>query len=790
MEHIKRYDASRFTDEDFRIARDSWRIDLCGDMNSNSLSVRGMRELLRMRDEDSEDLRRQMNRESEAPILFGSDAPAASGELKLQYDRVLRMALPYGTVGCRGYRSSELLSDVIFALDWLHDNMYGENVLTDTSFRSWKLFDWWDWYVGAACPLMDILMIIEDGISEALTEKYIKPVAFLRHRMRTAPTAAEAMSRIVTLTPLALITNDRDLLQTLFEECEMLLEEYDEGDNMRRDFCCMTHGMPYNIAYGVINLSRIGKVVQILSRSPLSYPLKNKRNLMGMMRYTFVPIMYRGRTLAPMNGRAMQYDNSAASVLRDAHYLFGIFGEDFDRELCEIIHSHSTDDVKRQLISTFDVGTTLEEYRKINSIPGTRFAEAPKSHIYSYARYYDALSNKKYHAKPKDMAYMWYSGDICVQHKQGCMVGLRMPSSRSYGYECMNGDNGDGWYTGEGALYLYTPTGEDEYSPKWWSYADKHLIPGTTVDDRAREIMFFNKAWKCSRDFVGGVSLDGQFVTAAMDYEAFHNEVDEGRADNGYGRSLPVYHCTLTAQKSWFFFDRAIVATGTCISAHDGYSVRTVIENRMLGDEDYVIIDGNKIDYKSGEFTLDNAERVYIPCSGGYFFPNKCRLAVRFYENEGVRFVSIWIDHGIDPQNENYEYILLPNASIAEFEIYDVDDIEVLRNDGQIQAASEMSSGLCGVIFREKASFKEIHAEQPMIIMLRKDKSDNIVSLNTCDPTQKLESFAFSIDNCSKLASADNCISIVNNGAQTQFTVTCDSARGRGYYAKNVKQTS
>jgi hypothetical protein len=254
----KIYDTSLFTSADFKAARESWRYDLCGDEKNNSLSIKGMAELLRMRDEDSESLRREMNRGADIPILFGDNAPTASGELKLQYDRVLRMALPFGTVGCRGYGSAELLDDILYALDWLYDNMYGENLITDTSFRSWKEFDWWDWYVGAACPLMDILMIIEDHISPALTAKYITPVAFLSDKMRTAPNAAEAMSRIVTLTPLALITEDRVMLQTLFNECEMLLEAHDSGDNMRRDFCCMTHGLPYNVTYGLINLSRIG----------------------------------------------------------------------------------------------------------------------------------------------------------------------------------------------------------------------------------------------------------------------------------------------------------------------------------------------------------------------------------------------------------------------------------------------------------------------------------------------------------------------------------------------------
>ncbi len=779
----KIYDTTEFTSADFKAARDSWRYDLCGDKNNNSTSVKGMDELLRMRDEDSESLRREMNRGNNIPILFGDKAPIASGELKLQYDRVLRMTLPYGTVGCRGYRSAELLNDILFALDWLYNNMYGEKIVTDSLFRSWKDYDWWDWYVGAACPIMDILIIIENSISPDLTAKYITPVAFLSDKMRTAPTAAEAMSRIVTLTPLALITEDRDLLGKLFEECEMLLEAHDSGDNMRRDFCCMTHGLPYNVAYGLINLSRIGKVAQILSRSPLAYPLKNLDNLKGMLRYTFAPVMYRGRTLAPMNGRAMQYDNCAASILREVHYLYGLFSEDFDREISELIRRNDSPEVREQLISSYDSGTTLEKYRKINSIPDTRAAECPKTNICAYAKFYDALNNEKYAVNSPDYAYMWYSGDICVQHRHNSMIGLRMPSRRSIAYECMNGDNGDGWYTGDGALYLYTPTGFDEFSPKWWQGADKTMIPGTTVEDREREIMFFNCGWRPNRDFVGGVCLDGKYLAASMDYESFHNERDEGRPDTGAGRSLPVYHCTLTANKSWFFFDRAILCLGSDITANDGYTVRTIIENRALSGDEFIIADGKRIDFADGEISL-TAQRIFIPHTGGFIFPDSDSIKVKFYENSGRRYVSLYLDHGKHPEGEKYSYILLPNATENETLSYYSNDIEILQNDGKKQAAKEKSSGLCGIVFREAGELCDIIADQGMIAMFKKNNDGTISDLTVCDPTQRLQSFSFKVKNRFSLTSADPSVATMQNGNTTEVTVNCDSARGRTFTLK------
>ena len=120
---MRKYDTEKFTPSDFKLARDSWRRDLCGDAETNDVSIPGIDNILLMYDLDSEKFREDMNRDDGAPLLFGDHTPEISGELKIQYDAIFRMALPYGTVGCRGYKSRELLSDILFALDWMYDNM-------------------------------------------------------------------------------------------------------------------------------------------------------------------------------------------------------------------------------------------------------------------------------------------------------------------------------------------------------------------------------------------------------------------------------------------------------------------------------------------------------------------------------------------------------------------------------------------------------------------------------------------------------------------------------------------
>jgi hyaluronate lyase len=259
---------------------------------------------------------------------------------------------------------------------------------------------------------------------------------------------------------------------------------------------------------------------------------------------------------------------------------------------------------------------------------------------------------------------------------------------------------------------------------------------------------------------VGGVCLDGEFLTASMDHESFHNEHDEGRPDTGAGRSLPIYNCTLTSYKSWFFFDKAILCLGCEITANDGYAVRTVVENRALEGDEFIVADGRVIEFEEGEISL-SAKRIFIPHTGGFIFPEGGDLKVRFYENCGVRYVALWLDHGVDPKGEKYAYILLPNASAAEVADYVVSDIEILRNDSEIQSACERSSGLCGIVFRKSGEMRGITADHGMIAMMR-EKNGKIRSLTVCDPTQLRTYISFSV-----------------NGKAIR--IETDGARGKGY---------
>jgi hyaluronate lyase len=244
---------------------------------------------------------------------------------------------------------------------------------------------------------------------------------------------------------------------------------------------------------------------------------------------------------------------------------------------------------------------------------------------------------------------------------------------------------------------------------------------------------------------------------------------------------LPIHISTLTSKKSYFLFDKAAVFIGCDVNANDGYAVRTVVDNRLLKEGESIVINGEGIPFSEGDTVREDVRYVYFENAGAYFFPKGGRLVIRFYSKEGDRRVALWFDHGISPKDGSYAYVLLPGASLEEAENYDIRDIEILRNDGKVQAVKEKHSGLVGIVFRSKEELCGIMAEQPMIAMARL-VGEETVSLAAADPTQLLDSFSFTATG--DLTTDDVCVTVKKVDEKADVKILCDSARGRAYYLR------
>ena len=105
---------------------------------------------------------------------------------------------------------------------------------------------------------------------------------------------------------------------------------------------------------------------------------------------------------------------------------------------------------------------------------------------------------------------------------------------------------------------------------------------------------------------------------------------------------------------------------------------------------------------------------------------------------------KLWINHGISPNNESYEYIVRPNTKLDELEKGEViNPVDILSNTPYLQAVKNSELNLIQAVFY-RAGYIEvsdeltIQASAPSIIMVELDQEDEIEQITVSDPNREL----------------------------------------------------
>lgn len=336
--------------------------------------------------------------------------------------------------------------------------------------------------------------------------------------------------------------------------------------------------------------------------------------------------------------------------------------------------------------------------------------------------------------------YHFWMSDMTVQRCPLWMASVKMSSDRVIGAEAGNGDNLKGYYLADGATYTYVDG--DEYSnifPCW----DWRKLPGITsyeTNTPLKELSW--GGYHNSSNFVGNVN-DGQFGITAMDF----------------------YRDGITARKAWIFIDDYILCLGAGISADSGCVITTSIEQQVKKG-DLFQLQNNVWETKSiTDFSSQNEIRFFSGNKGYIILGESKGVALQesrsgkwnnimaMYPNdmiENKEVFSLWIDHGKDPQNATYQYLVLPAKSKDETKDFKTEDIQVISNTKDIQA-----------IWLSKGKMAFVAAYTPVDIQVSKDiylKSNETglfllrqagkkLKLTFADPTQQLEAIKIEINN-------------------------------------------
>ncbi|HCR92252.1 MAG TPA: chondroitin lyase, partial [Prolixibacteraceae bacterium] len=225
-------------------------------------------------------------------------------------------------------------------------------------------------------------------------------------------------------------------------------------------------------------------------------------------------------------------------------------------------------------------------------------------------------------------------------------------------------------------------------------------------------------------------------------------------------------HDPLKAKKAWFFFDKEYVCLGTGIQSKSKLPVVTTLNQCLLNGDVVMMNENGKSILKQGEHEPGQVKWIFHD-SIGYLFPEpqKVKLTNRAQTGSWYRVnrqsdspkdeismnvFKLWIDHGSQPQNGTYSYIIVPAATEAEMEQSTNNrDIEILANNFAIQAVKHSALNLCQIIFHTSGEIQLsgtliVRMDSPGIVMI-KDEGTRISAISVSDPSRKLGKIHLSV---------------------------------------------
>ena len=180
----------------------------------------------------------------------------------------------------------------------------------------------------------------------------------------------------------------------------------------------------------------------------------------------FEPLIYRGAMMDMVRGRAIsrQYESDHS----DGHAAIS--------HILELISTAPAPDASnfKSMVKTWIENDTFADY----------YAGASIADIISAC---SIVGDSSVQLRPNLVSHIQYPNMSRVVHRRSTFAfGISMSNSKIANYESTNGENLQGWYTGDGMTYLYNTTDQGQYDNDFWATVNPYRLAGTTVDTQAR----------------------------------------------------------------------------------------------------------------------------------------------------------------------------------------------------------------------------------------------------------------------------------------------------------------
>ncbi|MGW7196478.1 polysaccharide lyase 8 family protein [Streptomyces chryseus] len=625
------------------------------------------------------------------------DPPAG---ITQSYSRLWTMTQAYLQPGTGLTADAGLLADIIRGLDHLSARVYNASTT--------RYGNWWEWQIGSPRLLMDIAAALHDRLTDAQRQAacaavdHFVPDSVLKNYSGTSTGAnrvdlcrSVALRGVLGRAP-AKIALARDALSPVFPYVT-------KGDGLYADGSFVQHTwVAYSGTYGQVMLDGLGRLFTLLAGSTWAVTDPNRQIVLDSVENAYAPLIYNGLMMDSVNGRAI-----SRGYLRSD-----------DRKVMRSDHFHG-----QGLIAAVPLlaggASAAERERWTALVKGwiardrtTPLLTAPQFNVADLSRLH-AVAASPVPAAPEPVAHkLFASMDRAVHRRPGWAAGISMASERISYYECGNGENPRGWHTGAGMLYWWPGEREnDQYTNWFWPTVDFYRLPGTTVSTR-RLADRAGGEWGAPKPavrWVGGAT-DGEYAAV--------------------GQHLKGLGSTLEARKSWFCVADALVCLGAGITSTDGVPVETIVDNRMLGEAG------------TNPLTVDDGRAAprwaHLEGHGGWVFPAAAGADLKTLREDRTgswsdinttstterrtrRYQTLWLDHGTDPVDAGYAYLLMPGTSrrTVAARAADTGWLKTLANTRAVQAVAIRSLGVTAANFWQPGTVERLTVSAPASVLVR-----------------------------------------------------------------------
>ncbi|BBC32709.1 Lyase [Streptomyces graminofaciens] len=629
-----------------------------------------------------------------APASLWPDRPfdPPSG-ITRSYSRLWTMTQAYVQQGTGSTGDPALLADVLRGLDHLSATVYHP--------ATTRYGNWWEWQIGSPRLLTDIAAALYDHLTDTrITDAcaaidHFVPDSLLREHTGTSTGAnrvdlcrSVALRGILGRTPEKLALA-RDALSPVFPYVTA-------GDGLYADGSFVQHTwVAYSGTYGQVLLDGLGRLFALLAGSTWDVTDPDKQIVLDSVERAYAPLIHDGLVMDGVNGRAISRGHLKSD---DRHVLRGD-------------HFHGQGIIAA--IALLALGATAAERERWHGrIKGwierdtvTPILTAAQFGVADLARLH-AVAGSPVAATPDPVGHHLFAAmDRAVHRRPGFAVHIAMASDRIAHYECGNGENPRGWHTGAGMTLWWAEGLGDQYTNWYWPTVDWYRLPGTTVSTRRLPDRAGGE-WgepKPAVRWVGGAT-DGEYAAI-------------GQHLKGLGSSL-------AARKSWLCLADTVVCLGAGITCTDGVPVETIVDNRNLGESGeprllrgprwahleghggWVVLDGGAL------HTLREAR------TGAWSDINTTSTS----ERRTRHWQTLWLDHGTDPTDARYAYLVMPGASSRAVGARAADRrwLSILANDSARQAVHVPSLGLTAANFWQAGTVGPLTASAGASVLLRR----------------------------------------------------------------------